>query len=397
MLKSIFWALKDLFLQTFPISAASATYTYGFLIHPRNEDDVLRKYPFFKFLSKPLIRLFTRWFWPVVVTKVTGLATAKGDETIDGYIISIPLIAEQILSNRPLAVRRIRQAVTLAKRMGIKIIGLGGLTASVTAGGEDLLDISDIWITTGHAYTGYNVTQNLFNLEKTFFIDKHNDLVAIVGAAGSIGSISAQLIARAGYCKLLLVDIERKSARVSALRETIRRSWPETEVTESYDISSIKDADFIIAATNTPEALITPDLLKPGAVVIDDAQPSDVAYEVLESPHNLAIEAGVVHTPGISSNFNLGLKGKYDNFCCMAEVLILATHKWQSNFSIKTASLEFVDTIVAWGNHLHFTTAELQNRKEKIAPHKLKAIATLRKRTVQSYMKRNNAISSRRH
>ena len=56
---------------------------------------------------------------------------------------------------------------------------------------------------------------------------------------------------------------------------------PNINIEVSHQISAIKKADFIITATNTPEALIKADDLKSGAVVIDDAQPSDVSPEAL--------------------------------------------------------------------------------------------------------------------
>lgn len=382
-MKAFYRPVRDLLLQTFPISVNQHEYRYGFLIHPRDEVDVVTKYPLFKKLPKSVIRFFTRWYWPIVVTKVTGLKNIKNGDDIEGFIISIPLITKQILNNRPLAVKRIRSAVLLAKRMGIKIIGLGALTASVTRGGEDLTDIPGVWITTGHAYTGYNVTQNLFSLEETFSINKEREIVAVVGAAGSIGSISATLIARRGYKHVTLIDVERKKDRLLETADEIKRVAPDTNITVSFKITDIKTADFIIAATNTPEALITASMLKPGAVVIDDAQPSDVARDVLDRPDVMAIEAGVVETPGIKSNFNLGLKGVHDNFCCMAEVLVLASHEWKSNFVIKKTTLDFVDKIVEWSAPLGFRIGKLQNRKELIPVEKIERVAVTRKHTVQ--------------
>ena len=65
-------------------------------------------------------------------------------------------------------------------------------------------------ITTGHAYTAHNVTSNIFKLAELFNVDKKRAVIAVVGAAGSVGSTSAQLIARAQFANLLLIDIERK-------------------------------------------------------------------------------------------------------------------------------------------------------------------------------------------
>ncbi|XKT74272.1 MAG: hypothetical protein ACJKTH_02875 [Patescibacteria group bacterium UBA2163] len=384
LIKYIYFPFRDLFLHIFPVYLRKEKYSYGFLIHPRDEQDIVTKYPLFSKVPKSVIRFFARWYWPIVVTKVTGLKETDTNETIDGYIISIPLITTQILENRTLAIKRIRQAIELAKKMGVKIIGLGALTASVTKGGEDLTDIPNIFITTGHAYTGFNVTRNLFKLEEELCIDYKKDVVAIVGAAGSIGGISAELIARRGYHNILLIDVERKRDRVEKVLKGLQEKYPRATFATHYNIAAIRDADFIIAATNAPEALITTELLKPGAVVIDDAQPSDVDYAVLESDDVMAIEAGVVHTPGICSNFNLGLKNKFDNFCCMVEVLILASQKWESHFVIKRTTLEFVDKIAEWGKPLNFDVAQLQNRKELISHEKMQRIIQIRKNRIKS-------------
>lgn len=378
ILNSVYWPFRDLFFNTFPIEIHKNKYKYGFLVHPRDEYDVLRKYPFFAFIPHNVIRIFTKWYWPIVVTKVKGLKCIEKDQEIEGYIITIPLITKQILSNKKLAVKRIRQAIIMSRRMGIKIVGLGALTASVTRGGADLKDIKGIWITTGHAYTGYNVTRNLFKLEQSLKISKEKDQIAVVGAAGSIGSISAQIIARAGYNNILLIDLERKKDKVEETANQVNILNSSVNLKISYDIKSIKDSDFIIAATNTPEALITSEMLKSGAVVIDDAQPSDVHENVLSREDVLAIEAGVVDTPGVSSNFNLGLKGRFDNFCCMAEVLILAAHKWSEHFVVEKTNLEFVDKISTWGEPLKFDVAKLQNRKELISPEKFDKIKKIR-------------------
>lgn len=383
-LLSIYRSFRDLSLLILPINWNTERYQYGFLVHPRDENDVLRKYPFFKIFPKAVIRFFTRWYWPVIVTKVKGLKSVESETPIDGYILSIPLITKQILSNRKLAVKRIRQAIILARRYGIKIVGLGALTASVTRGGSDLTDIADIWITTGHAYTGYNVTQNLFELEKILNVDPTKTTVAIVGAAGSIGSISSQILVRAGYNNILLVDVERKKDRVLQTKDSLVQLDPKAQIQISYNVQDIKAADFIIAATNTPEALITAEMLKPGAVVIDDAQPSDVAGDVLERPDVLAIEAGVVYTSNVTSNFDLGLKGKNDNFCCMAEVLVLAAHEWKENFVIERTTLEFVDKITEWAKPLKFRVADFQNRKEIIPSEKIEFIKKVRESDVES-------------
>ena len=373
----IFYAFRDLVLPYLPVSKKQKiSYRYGFLIHPRDDRDVLSRYPFLSFLPESLMQFFTLHFWPIIVTKVKGLRTAD-NEPIEGYILAISLTARQIIEHRERAVKKIKKSLYLAQRFGIKIVALGALTSSVTKGGLDLLDVKDVSITTGHAYTGYNVTQNLFKLMEIFDSKPERVKVAIVGAAGSIGSISAQILARAGYTDLLLVDLERKKHLIHELMKEIHTLNPTVSVRISHHIGDVKESDFIIAATNAPEALIKSDDLKSGAVVIDDAQPSDVHKDVLMRGDVLAIEAGVVHTPGIKSMFSLGLKSQFDNFCCMAEVLILAAHKWSSHFVLNRANLEHVDQIAEWGKELGFQVAGFQNRLEAISSEKLERVKKL--------------------
>lgn len=377
-MRLLWHSLRDLLVQKMPdwclVSRSGPEYKYAFLVHPRNIKDVYRKYPLFKIFPPRVLEFLLTHYWPVVLSHVTGLISRKTGQELDGFILTIPLTAKQMLEDRPLALKRIIQAVRLARNSGAKLIGLGGLTSSLTKGGLDLVDETDIHVTTGHAYTAFNVTQNLFKLATMFEVDKRRVLVAVVGAAGSVGSTSAKLIARKGFKNILLIDLERKKHQFPDLIREMKMLNPEVEVLTSHQIGQIREADFIIAATNAPEALIKSGDLKTGAVVIDDAQPSDVDPEALKREDVLVIEAGVVHTPGVNSHFNFNLKDKYDNFCCMAEVLILASLEHDDHYVINRATLEAVDEVSAQGEILGFRVGEFQNFNETIKSDKIMKI-----------------------
>jgi predicted amino acid dehydrogenase len=364
-------SIRDLLTRILPDVSKKDNYRFAFLVHPRDFNDVSRKYKVFRSLPQWTVIFFTRYFWPVVLSEVTGLYSNGTGKELKGYIITIPLTARQMLENRVLALRRIIQAVKLAEKKGVKIIGLGALTSSLSKGGLDLIGKTKINITTGHAYTAYNVTQNLFRLVDYFSVDKKTVSVAIVGAVGSVGSMSAQLAVRQGFLNFLLIDQERKRHLFVDLLENLRKINPQVTLEISHQIKDIQKCDFIITATNAPEAIIRSEDLKPGAVVIDDAQPSDVHPEALKRSDVLVIEAGVTHTPNINSHFNFGLKDKHDNFCCMAEVLILAANEWDEHYVINRANLKLVDKISTMGNRLGFRLAEYQNFQEKITLEKL--------------------------
>lgn len=375
----IFHAFRDLFVRWLP-NFYKDDYAFAFLVHPRNIEDTYRKYPFFRHFPEFFLLFFLRYFWPVVLSRVTGLKSLKTGKEVKGYIIAIPLTAQQMLDNRELAKKKIIQAIKLGEKFGVKITGLGALISSITKGGLDLINNINSNITTGHAYTAYIVALNLFNLLDLFKINKNKALVAIVGAAGSIGSTSAQILARAEIKNLLLIDVERKNHFVEDLIPKLTALNKNINIKVSYKIEPIKKADFIITATNVPEAVIKAKDLKSGAIIIDDAQPSDVSPEVFERDDVLVVEGGLVHTSGVNNHFNFGLKDKYDNYACFGETMLLAAQEWQEHYVVNRANLELVDNIAECANRVGFRIAEFQNFREVVSEHKLSLIKNIIKK-----------------
>jgi predicted amino acid dehydrogenase len=355
----------------------STRYEFAFIVHPRSRHDVTRKYPFFRYVPDGFANLVTKYFWPVTLSRITGLKSQINGKEINGHLITVLITARQMVEDRPLALKRIIQACALARKKGAKIVGLGGLTSSFSRGGLDLINKVGINITTGHAYASYNVTQNVFALVRYMNLDKKKSWIAIVGAAGSMGATTAKLLAREGFVKLLLIDLERKHHHFPELIEEIKKLNLQATVEMSHQICDIKKCDIIVAATNAPEALIRSADLKSGAIVVDDAQPSDVDPDVLERKDVLVIEAGVTHTPNLNNNFNFGLKNRQDNFCCLAEVFILAANEWDKHYVINRATLELVDEIANLGKKLNFTIGSFQNFKESISDEKLSYVKSI--------------------
>lgn len=347
---------------------------YAFLIHPRYVSDAYIKYPLLKFLPETVVLWLSQTLWPITMSEITGLKDTKTGRDIPGWVISIPMNAKQILENREAALQQLRKAVILAKSRGAKFVGLGALLASISRGGQDLLDL-DVFITTGHAYTIYNVVETLVSIAKELKRNLRDCTVAIVGASGSIGSGSARLLADHNPKKLLLIDLFRKSDKLDELLQDLKAHDPNLQIQLSHRLDDIRTADFVITATNSPEALIRADDLKSGAVVVDDAQPTDVDDSVFDRDDVLVLEAGAVRTPGISTHLRLGLLHPNDNFACLAELLILVATSNKSHFAVGRATREQVREIASKGSLLNFTNAAFQNEREPISYEKIERVA----------------------
>ena len=128
-------------------------------------------------------------------------------------------------------------------------------------------------------------------------------IIAVVqGSAGSVGSTSAQLIARAQFANVLLIDIERKAHPVNELIPYLKNLNPNINIEVSHQMA-VKKLILLLLQRIRRKALIGSRRSKSGAVVIDDAQPSDVSPEALKREDIMVIEAGLVHTPNIRNHF----------------------------------------------------------------------------------------------
>lgn len=356
---------------------------FAFLGHPRHRYEITKKYPFFKFLPERIADFILKHLWPITISRIEGLKSRQG-KPLRGWIIIVPMTPRQMTENKDLARKRIIQAACFAAKKGAKIMGLGGLTASFSRGGLDITEALaskkiKIGITSGRAYTSWTVTQNVFTIAEILKLNIDNIKVAIVGAAGSIGSACTSILLKGGIKNILLIDLGRKKDFLDKLIYDHKNIYDTSLISISHQIHDIKGYDIIISATNAPEAKIRSEDLSSGSIIVDDAQPSDVDPEIVKTRDDvLVIEGGVIHAPGINPHFNIGLKHKEDVYCCLAEIMILAYAEWKDNFSTGRLSFDSIDKIVAISKELGFRLAEFQNFQKVITPEDIEKIKSIR-------------------
>ena len=167
--------------------------------------------------------------------------------------------------------------------------------------------------------------------------------VAVVGAYGAIGSVTAELLAsEAG--KMLLIG--RRMPRLDSVATRLReQGCPNVETTTN--VSRLVDAELVITVTSDVDAVIQPHHLRPGAVVCDVARPRDVSKAIAaERPDVLVIEGGMVRPPGpVEFNFDFGFPPGMA-YACMAETMALALEGRYESFTLgKEIKLSQVRTI----------------------------------------------------
>ena len=111
----VFHAFQDLIVRLLP--NFKKEYSFAFLIHPRNIQDVYRKYPFAKIFPIKN-RMVPSIFLPIIASEITGLKISKTGKEIKDILLAF-LLAKQMLEERELA-KRIIQAIKLAEKKGAK-------------------------------------------------------------------------------------------------------------------------------------------------------------------------------------------------------------------------------------------------------------------------------------
>jgi predicted amino acid dehydrogenase len=367
--------LRDLAVRYLPGRLARLLVTpigFAFIGHPRTLNDVPRKFPFARLLPSRVVERWFRYQWPFVASYITGLTLSNGTPITGAMLIS-PLTTEQMIRNPRLARQRVLETVQLAEQMGAKIAGLGAFTSIVTRDGRDLEGKVRLGLTTGNPHSAAIAVQNVIHAAALTNLSLPHATAAIVGGAGSVGSACAKMLARLVE-KLLIIDI-KKDALQTLLTELADQP---AAVEGMAKLDRVSEADIVIAATNNPHILLSAKHLKPGAIVIDAAQPKNVAEEIpLQRPDVIVIESAVVQTPDIDVNFPLDL-APGEALGCLSETMILTAMGWEGHYSLGKADPSHAAQVIAAGRALGFRLAPFRNSTGYVTDEHLLRIAHTR-------------------
>ncbi|MDX2161822.1 MAG: shikimate dehydrogenase [bacterium] len=308
--------------------------TFAFIIHPiQIKKDVARKFPLLgKMLTEPQINFFSRFFPPVYLSEITGVQSAATGREIKGWFIACPFTPPTMMS---LPVETVYNKIVacgrMAEELGAKILGLGAYTSVVGDAGQTIADRLAIPVTTGDSYTITMAVDAIREAAQVMNIALPSAVVAVVGATGAIGKTCAELLAsEAG--RLILVG--RRMEALEALRE--RCTGYGADVSATTHIDAVYKADLILTVTSAVHAVIEPEHLKPGAVVLDVARPRDVSRRVADVRDDvLVIEGGMVEVPGphLDFHFDFGFPPR-KAYACMAETMALALEGRYEDYTI---------------------------------------------------------------
>jgi predicted amino acid dehydrogenase len=307
---------------------------FAFVIHPLSQNYIKNAFPIPKSTPKFVmdkVETLAAHMPPMVYCKMSNIVSPTGAEA-EGWLISVGGTPKEMLTRSPeFTYRRLLQASKMAEKMGAQIMGLGAFTKVVGDAGVTVARRSSLPITTGNSYSASGALWAAADAMRRMglvHINKHNKKVAaktmVIGASGSIGSVSARLLAMS-FDEVYLAG--RTLSKLDELKASILKETPDAKVFTTIDYNELlADMDMIVTSTSgAGKEILDIMRVKPGCVITDVARPLDLpASDVAKRPDVLVIESGEIDLPTkVKGMKSISLPPNVI-YACLAETIVLA-------------------------------------------------------------------------
>lgn len=304
---------------------------FAFLVHPRSpvvpaKVDMGKVFPLFRLVPDLILIRLMKHLPPILGGRVAYNTNSGQNGRIAGYIIVVPLTADQmVFLPRTFVLNKIIEAIRKAKDLGAEIVGLGERISSISHGGEDLIGkVPGVGITNGNGLTASLTAEAVKKAAGMRKIDLSKIKVGIAGATGSVGAPLSLLLAEQ---KISLILAARGRARLEKLLSEIKSRFPKAEAEITTDLHDLKAAKVVIVVTAGSGDIIRSEHLAKGALIYDNTQPRNTSPRLLEQRKDVTIiDGGIVATPGVNFGIDIGLKAK-QAYACLAETMLIALER----------------------------------------------------------------------
>jgi predicted amino acid dehydrogenase len=307
---------------------------FAFVIHPLSQSYIKKAFPIPAATPKFImdkIEAAAAYMPPMVYCKMENIVSPTGAEA-EGWLISVGGTPKEMLSHSPeFTYRRLLAAARMAEKMGAQIMGLGAFTKVVGDAGVTVARRARIPITTGNSYSASGALWAAADAMRRMRLvpvpakgQRIQAKTMVIGASGSIGSVSARLLAMA-FEEVVIAGRDLK--KLEQLKASILKDTPDAKVVCSTDYDALLgDMDMIVTSTSgAGKKILDITKVKPGCVITDVARPLDLPpEEVAKRPDVLVIESGEIELPSkVKGLKNIGLPPNVI-YACLAETIVLA-------------------------------------------------------------------------
>ena len=307
---------------------------FAFVVHPLSQEFIRKGFPIPKSTPKFVmdqVETLAAHLPPFVYCKMENIVSPTGAQA-EGWLISVGGTPKEMLARSPeFTYRRLLHAARIAEGLGAQIMGLGAFTKVVGDAGVTVARRSRLPITTGNSYSASGALWAAADAMKRMGLVKPAKggkrvpaKTMVIGASGSIGSVSARLLAMA-FEEVVIAGRDLK--KLEQLKASILEDTPDAKVVCSTDYDSLLgEMDMIVTSTSgAGKKILDITKVKPGCVITDVARPLDLPpEEVAKRPDVLVIESGEIELPTkVRGMKSIGLPPNVI-YACLAETIVLA-------------------------------------------------------------------------
>ncbi len=307
---------------------------FAFVIHPLSQEYIKKGFPIPKATPKFVmdqVESLAAHMPPMVYCKMENIVSPSGAEA-EGWLISVGGTPKEMLARSPeFTYRRLLQAAKMAEQMGAQIMGLGAFTKVVGDAGITVARRARIPVTTGNSYSASGALWAAADAMKRMGLVKQGSngkrtqaKTMVIGATGSIGSVSARLMAMA-FEEVVIAGRDLK--KLEELKASMLLDTPDAKITCSINYDELlHEMDMIVTSTSgAGKKILDITKVKPGCVITDVARPLDLPpEEVAKRPDVLVIESGEIELPTkVRGMKSIGLPNNVI-YACLAETIVLA-------------------------------------------------------------------------
>lgn len=305
---------------------------FCFLVHPRVPADRVRPFPATRGIPEAVHHDLWRGVQCLVISRLEVEAAGR---TLRGELLSIPFTPTDMMERLPEAQEAAAEALAYAADRGTRILGLGGLLPAMTRYGERLVGrAGPVGITTGHGFTALAIADYVTRIEAA---RGDRRPVAVVGAAGSTGRAAVRrLLADRPDRRLILHDLPHRLGHIP-----VPPGSPPGRITVTADRAALRGAGIVVCVTNAPGSILRADDFGPDCVILDDAQPENVAHAGVAARPDLTVVKCLARVPGLRCPFDFGLfaptaqrANQEVTFTCLAETVLLALAGHAGSFTV---------------------------------------------------------------
>ena len=307
---------------------------FAFVVHPLSQEFIKKGFPIPKSTPKFVmdqVETLAAHIPPMVYCKMENIVSPTGAEA-EGWLLFVGGTPKEMLARSPeFTYRRLLHAAKIAEKLGAQIMGLGAFTKVVGDAGVTVARRSRIPITTGNSYSASGALWAAADAMRRMGLvhpakggGRIPAKTMVIGASGSIGSVSARLMAMA-FEEVVIAARDLK--KLEELKRSILLDTPDAKVTCSIDYDGLLgEMDMIVTSTSgAGKKILDITKVKPGCVITDVARPLDLPpEEVAKRPDVLVIESGEIELPTkVKGMKSIGLPPNVI-YACLAETIVLA-------------------------------------------------------------------------